>query len=288
QGETFGFLGFDFRRVRSLRGVWRAQVTPKLTQRTALLGKLREVFRRYQSQPVGPGDRRDQPDPPGVGELLPDRERASVPGVCEAVGRAEGAAPVDEGEGPSRLRLEEVEYGVAPWEARTLRRLPGPLQGRARKCSQSIGHITRDAKRTGERRTGNPSAPFDEAGGGKGVGWVPRQASTLPMKRPGPGGIVVVAASGGLPVPPAEPGLPVRPAQAGLPGYFEWILWEETEWVSTVASQASTHRTFRWVVGPYARRVDCESDKDRLTARKLPPGAGVVTHLVCVPDTVNP
>jgi RNA-directed DNA polymerase len=35
QGETFRFLGFDFRRVRSLRGVWRAQVTPKLTRRTA-------------------------------------------------------------------------------------------------------------------------------------------------------------------------------------------------------------------------------------------------------------
>jgi RNA-directed DNA polymerase len=53
QGETFGFLGFDFRRVRSLRGLWRAQVTPKLTQRTALLEKLRKVFRRHQSQPVG-------------------------------------------------------------------------------------------------------------------------------------------------------------------------------------------------------------------------------------------
>src|SRR5262245_41463628 len=52
QGATFGFLGFDFRRVRSLRGVWRAQVTPKRTQRTALLAKLREVFRRYHSQPV--------------------------------------------------------------------------------------------------------------------------------------------------------------------------------------------------------------------------------------------
>ena len=38
QGETFGFLGFDFRRVRSLRDIWRAQVTPKLTQRTAVLG----------------------------------------------------------------------------------------------------------------------------------------------------------------------------------------------------------------------------------------------------------
>jgi RNA-directed DNA polymerase len=53
QGETFGFLGFDFRRVRSLRGAWRAQVTPKLIQRTALLKKLRDVFQRHQSQPVG-------------------------------------------------------------------------------------------------------------------------------------------------------------------------------------------------------------------------------------------
>jgi RNA-directed DNA polymerase len=52
RGEAFGFLGFAFRRVRSLRGVWRPQYTPKLRQRTAVLGKLREVFRRYQSQPV--------------------------------------------------------------------------------------------------------------------------------------------------------------------------------------------------------------------------------------------
>ena len=53
QGEAFGFLGFDFRRIRSLRGRWRPQYTPKLMQRTALLGKLKERFRRYDSQPVG-------------------------------------------------------------------------------------------------------------------------------------------------------------------------------------------------------------------------------------------
>jgi RNA-directed DNA polymerase len=53
QGETFGFLGFDFRRVCSRRGAWRPRLTPKLTQRTALLYKLREIFRRHQSQPVG-------------------------------------------------------------------------------------------------------------------------------------------------------------------------------------------------------------------------------------------
>src|ERR1700758_3138374 len=45
-------LGFDFRRVRSRRGVWRAHYTPKLKKRTALLRKLKDVFRRHQSQPV--------------------------------------------------------------------------------------------------------------------------------------------------------------------------------------------------------------------------------------------
>jgi len=52
RGESFGFLGFDFRRVRSLQGKWRPHWTPKLKKRTALLQKLREAFRRFRSQPV--------------------------------------------------------------------------------------------------------------------------------------------------------------------------------------------------------------------------------------------
>ena len=52
RGESFGFLGFDFRRVRSLNGRWRPQYTPKLKKRTALLRQLREIFWRYRSQPV--------------------------------------------------------------------------------------------------------------------------------------------------------------------------------------------------------------------------------------------
>ena len=51
-GESFGFLGFDFRRIRSLRGVWRPHYVPKQKKRTALLQKLKEVFRSHQSQPV--------------------------------------------------------------------------------------------------------------------------------------------------------------------------------------------------------------------------------------------
>jgi RNA-directed DNA polymerase len=39
-GESFTFLGFEFRRMRSFRGVWRANYTPKLKARTALLAKL--------------------------------------------------------------------------------------------------------------------------------------------------------------------------------------------------------------------------------------------------------
>jgi RNA-directed DNA polymerase len=53
QGGAFGFLGFDFRRVRSWRGVWRPQYTPQLKKRVGLLQKLKVVFRRYQSQPIG-------------------------------------------------------------------------------------------------------------------------------------------------------------------------------------------------------------------------------------------
>jgi len=52
RGESFGFLGFDFRRVRSVRGRWRPQYTPKRQKRVALLQGLKEVFRRYQSQPT--------------------------------------------------------------------------------------------------------------------------------------------------------------------------------------------------------------------------------------------
>jgi RNA-directed DNA polymerase len=52
QGESFSFLGFEFRRVLSFKGKWRPQYTPRLKKRTALLGKLKEIFRRYVSQPV--------------------------------------------------------------------------------------------------------------------------------------------------------------------------------------------------------------------------------------------
>ena len=52
RGENFGFLGFDFRRTRTRRVVWGVRCVPKMKARTALLGKLKEVFRRFRSQPI--------------------------------------------------------------------------------------------------------------------------------------------------------------------------------------------------------------------------------------------
>lgn len=52
QDESFGFLGFEFRRVRSRRGKWRPHYAPQLKKRKALLGKLKPIFRGHRSQPI--------------------------------------------------------------------------------------------------------------------------------------------------------------------------------------------------------------------------------------------
>lgn len=50
--ESFSFLGFDFRRIKTRRGKWGVQLTPRIQARTTLLRKLKELFRRFDSQPI--------------------------------------------------------------------------------------------------------------------------------------------------------------------------------------------------------------------------------------------
>jgi RNA-directed DNA polymerase len=52
KGESFTFLGFEYRRTLTLRGKWRPNYVPKLKKRTALYEKLREIFRKCVSWPV--------------------------------------------------------------------------------------------------------------------------------------------------------------------------------------------------------------------------------------------
>lgn len=52
KGESFAFLGFEYRLLPEQNGRRRLRVTPKQKKRVALFTKLREVFRRHVSQPV--------------------------------------------------------------------------------------------------------------------------------------------------------------------------------------------------------------------------------------------
>ena len=52
RGECFGFLGFDFRRVRTRKGRWMPLVMPQMKKRTELLRKLKSIFKRSRSQPL--------------------------------------------------------------------------------------------------------------------------------------------------------------------------------------------------------------------------------------------
>jgi len=52
QDERFGFLGFEFRRIRTGRGRWMPLRTPQGKKRTALLQTLKAVFRSPRSRPV--------------------------------------------------------------------------------------------------------------------------------------------------------------------------------------------------------------------------------------------
>ena len=51
-GGSFTFLGFEYRRILGRNRKWRAYYAPKMKKRTALLAKLKEIFRQNISQPV--------------------------------------------------------------------------------------------------------------------------------------------------------------------------------------------------------------------------------------------
>ena len=52
RGDSFGYLGFEFRRVRTRKGRWRPHYVPKMKKRTALLQGLKGIFRSHRSQPL--------------------------------------------------------------------------------------------------------------------------------------------------------------------------------------------------------------------------------------------
>ena len=161
RGESFGFLGFDFRRIRSRRGAWRPNYTPQLKKRTALQRKLKDVFRRHQSQPV---DR--------VVQLINPILRGWV--NYFAVGHSSECFSFIKDWVEKKVRrhmLALVNERASAGQYVAVRNLAAVqwLQGSPPAVESRpgrIGPISLGAKQTGERSAGNPHAAFDEAGAG--------------------------------------------------------------------------------------------------------------------------
>jgi len=52
KGDSFGFLGFDFRRLKTKTGKWRVNYQPRMQARAKVIEKIRDVFQRHESQPL--------------------------------------------------------------------------------------------------------------------------------------------------------------------------------------------------------------------------------------------
>ena len=52
KGDSFGFLGFDFRRLKTKTGKWRVNYQPKMQARIKVMNKIKDVFKRHESQPL--------------------------------------------------------------------------------------------------------------------------------------------------------------------------------------------------------------------------------------------
>ena len=109
KGESFGFLGFEFRCMRSLQGKWWPYYAPKLKQRTALLRKLKDIFQTLRFSAGESGGRAHQPDCARLGELLCDRPCQSMFRIRQILAGAEGAATSNAGPESTGFRLAEVE-----------------------------------------------------------------------------------------------------------------------------------------------------------------------------------
>ena len=167
RGESFGFLGFEFRRVRSRRGRWMPLLLPKGKKRTALLGKLKEIFRASRSQPVG-----------GVIEKINPILRGWV--KYFAIGHSSRCFSFIRNWVEKKIRrhlaraCQRQGFGWKRWSREWLYGTLGlfseyRVSYRAVELgsrSSLIGPITLDVKCAGARSAGNPHATCDVAGAG--------------------------------------------------------------------------------------------------------------------------
>ncbi len=109
RGENFGFLGFDFRRTRTLRGGMGRALCAKDEGTDGAPVQTQGGLSTFSFPTDQSGHRPDQPDAARLGQLLPRRAVESMLWVREGLGREEGQAPSDARAQRSGFWLEAVE-----------------------------------------------------------------------------------------------------------------------------------------------------------------------------------
>jgi hypothetical protein len=154
-------------------------MVPKLKKRTALFTKLREIFRRYDSQPVGRVIQLINPILRGwvnyfaVGHssrcfsLVKDWVEKKVRRHLMSVRKRKGFG---------WKRWSRDWFPSDTWPVQCIPSVPTGII--LESAPERIGHITLDAKQASKPSAGNPHAGFDVAGIGDGRLSGPRQSST--------------------------------------------------------------------------------------------------------------
>ncbi len=78
KGESFSFLGFEYRRIRSRNAGVATLLCAEAEEADGAVRKAQGDLPTQRQPACGKSDRDDQPDPAGVGELLSDRRFESM------------------------------------------------------------------------------------------------------------------------------------------------------------------------------------------------------------------
>jgi len=120
EAGSFGFLGFEFRRIRSRRGPMDAAACAARQKADGLAPQAQADFPKLSLPARERVDRTDQSHSAGVGELLRDGPFEPVLRVHPRLGRKEDSAPSGPRRSAPGLRVEAVEQGMAVWDLGTL------------------------------------------------------------------------------------------------------------------------------------------------------------------------
>ena len=118
QSESFGFLGFEFRRIRSHRGRWMPLCTPAKQEADSVAAHAQAGVSRSSVPAYRRSDCPHQSYPARLGAALCGRPFKPVFLVHSRLGGEEDSDPSGARAPASRVRLAAVEQRMVVWEPR--------------------------------------------------------------------------------------------------------------------------------------------------------------------------